>query len=451
MTAKVIEHKKYVCADALNNNNKFWEYLLHDDGTVIVKYGRVGSTCNVDDPKKMTRKELDTKIAGKTKGRGKIGTAGYKPPYREVTVVAESSMPTGPTAPSLSKAVLATAAHTQLAANNPALTALVTRLVEANKHELYKASGGQMDIDLSTGIISTPVGVVTKTSVAEARQLLDSIAPFIKKNDFDDKKFIEALNSYLMLVPQKVGHSRGWHHSFVTNDKDLQRQSTLLDQLEASADLAEARKKAALTSAVTTSITSTPNLFNAKLTELEDKAKIKMITDKFLESINKNHESRNLRPIKFYEVSLNAANEAWETDGAKLKNQWLLWHGTRIFNVLSILKSGLILPGSLSTMQIAGAMFGNGLYFSDQSTKSLNYSYGYWDRSSRDKNCFMFMFDVAMGEYYVPKGSYESLPKRGYDSTFAKASLSGVMNNECIVYRTSQARPRYLIEFDEKR
>jgi poly [ADP-ribose] polymerase len=128
----------------------------------------------------------------------------------------------------------------------------------------------------------------------------------------------------------------------------------------------------------------------------------------------------------------------------------MLWHGTRIFNVLSILKSGLLLPKTLSTMQIAGAMFGNGLYFSDQSSKSLNYSRGYWDGGPRDRNCFMLLVDVALGSSYIPKGSYETLPKAGHDSTFAKPGVSGILNNEYIVYRPSQANIKYLVEFEEK-
>ena len=31
-----------------------------------------------------------------------------------------------------------------------------------------------------------------------------------------------------------------------------------------------------------------------------------------------------------------------------------------------------------------GRMFGNGVYFSDQSTKALNYAYGYWGGGDRD-------------------------------------------------------------------
>ena len=92
-------------------------------------------------------------------------------------------------------------------------------------------------------------------------------------------------------------------------------------------------------------------------------------------------------------------------------------------------------------------MFGNGVYFSDQSTKSLNYAYGYWGGGQADNNCFMFLADVAMGKYFVPPGPSVRLPLSGYDSTFAQAGKSGVVNNEMIVYKTCQINPRFLVEF----
>ena len=62
----------------------------------------------------------------------------------------------------------------------------------------------------------------------------------------------------------------------------------------------------------------------------------------------------------------------------------------------------------------------------------------------------MFLVDFALGDSYIPKGSYETLPKAGYDSTFAKPGVSGILNNEFIVYRPAQANIRYLVEFEEK-
>ena len=120
-----------------------------------------------------------------------------------------------------------------------------------------------------------------------------------------------------------------------------------------------------------------------------------------------------------------------------------------MFNVLSILKRGFVLPSQLSTAQTTGAMYGPGLYFSAHSTKSLNYSYGYWDGGRRDANCYMFVVEVAMGKEYIPSYSGNG-KKSGYDSCWAKPGSSGVINDEQIVYRTSQANIKYLVEFDEK-
>jgi poly [ADP-ribose] polymerase len=137
--------------------------------------------------------------------------------------------------------------------------------------------------------------------------------------------------------------------------------------------------------------------------------------------------------------------EGWKKSGQKVGNVVELWHGTKASNLLSILKCGLIIPPSNASF-CTGRMFGNGIYFSDQSTKSLNYAYGYWSGRT-DNNCFMFLADVAMGKHYVPKSAGEHLPKPGYDSTYAKAGVSGVINNEMIVYKTYQVNLRFLVEF----
>ena len=126
-----------------------------------------------------------------------------------------------------------------------------------------------------------------------------------------------------------------------------------------------------------------------------------------------------------------------------------LWHGTRVSNLLSILRSGFVIPPA-NAPHCTGRMFGNGVYFSDQSTKSLNYSFGYWG-GARERNCFMLLNDVAMGKHFVPKLWSHTYPKKRYDSTFAKARWSGVINNEMIVYDTRQINPKYLIEFSPNR
>jgi hypothetical protein len=46
----------------------------------------------------------------------------------------------------------------------------------------------------------------------------------------------------------------------------------------------------------------------------------------------------------------------------------------------------------------------------------------------------------------VPNGSTRKKPSAGYDSYWAKASKSGVRNDEIIVFKSEQVRLDYLIE-----
>lgn len=429
----IVEHKKFILTDAANNNNKFWEYTWHDDGRCDIRFGRVGATGQTDS-KNFTRKSLDTKIREKER-KG----------YEEIKILAASTTSTSVKA--ATNATIKEAAMSQLAKGNSTLHALITKLVEANKHELHVASGGQMSVNLDTGMVTTALGVVTKENIAAARILLAGIADGVTNALYDSKEFMDNISKYLMLVPQKVGAKRGWHHDFIKNDTDLQRQNTMLDQLESSVDMAESRMNQAV---IEENGGEAPKLFNSTLTLNTDPDVMKKITDLFLSTLNRGHSSRNLRPIRIYEVSHEGMEKAWENDGAKMKNIMRLWHGTRVFNVLSILKNGLIVPKSGGSYNITGRMFGDGLYFSDQSTKSLNYSQGYWDGGAKDNNCFMFLFDVAMGNYHVPSGSNSRLHQYGHDSIFAQPGKSGIQNNEMIVFRLGQCVPRYLIEFSDK-
>lgn len=93
-----------------------------------------------------------------------------------------------------------------------------------------------------------------------------------------------------------------------------------------------------------------------------------------------------------------------------------------------------------------GRMFGNGIYGSEQSTKALNYSIGYWG-SEKLNRVFMLLCDFAMGREYLPNSYNRSFPVAGYDSTYVKAGTAGVINQESIVYNTNQVNINYLVEF----
>jgi poly [ADP-ribose] polymerase len=435
--AKIVNSQKFVKSDAEANNNKVWQYDVYDDGTMHIQWGRIGDSLQ-EQRVPFSQSVLDKKIKEKTQPWN-----GKKGGYKEITIMAA---PTGPSGPTGSVKHVKDAAIRDIAGADPILSALVQRLAEANKHEIQVATGGQMDIDLSTGIISTPVGVVSKTNVEQARTiLLDSLVPLVKVAGFDDPKYKRALSDYLMLVPQRVAKNN-WHRSFIPDNTGIARQSSLLDQLESSIELVEQR----MSVATAASQVSTPiaRAFDVRLELMDSKdTDWVKICKLYEDGKNTNHASHKLKPMRGFRVTLPHMKAAYELDGAKMINQWQLWHGSRIFNLLSIMKRGFVLPKQLSSLNITGAMFSDGIYFSDQSTKSLNYSYGYWGSGNTESGCFMFVVDVAMGKYYVPSGPRREPPPAGYDSYFAKGRESGVLNNEMIIFRTSQANITHLIEF----
>jgi hypothetical protein len=136
-------------------------------------------------------------------------------------------------------------------------------------------------------------------------------------------------------------------------------------------------------------------------------------------------------------------------------NTALLFHGTRSVNVRGIMKEALRMPKELVGVVITGAMFGPGLYFADDWKKSAGYTSlnnSYWSRGSgavSGRGAFMFAMDVAIGRPFVAPQAHGYVgPPDGHHSVFGKAEVSGVQNNEYIVFDPAQQRIRYLAEFE---
>ena len=424
-----------IFTDAKENNNKFYEIILQDNGTVDVRWGRVGA----DGQKKS--------YSGGEYEYNRIINSKIAKGYVQSKTVQVATQSQGTT----SKAALEAIAQRDLISENSkgdkTLSQLIQRLTDINRHQISAVSNGNIQID-DSGLIKTPLGLVTVSTIDEAREILDKIENYVSKSNYKSAKYIELLEDYLKLIPQRVPARRGWYETFFTEHTSLTNQSSFLDQLESSIDLYKSKEQDAL-KAANKKADATP-VFETKLELVSDDAVIKRIIKFFNESRNTKHVSSHLKLKNVFTLNNKTFEEKFNKKSSKIGNVKTLWHGTRAFNVLSILKGGLIIPKSGGNFVVNGRMFGNGVYFSDQSTKSLNYSYGYWDHGAKDDNCFMFLADVAMGKEYVPSGPSSQLPKPGYHSTFAKAHKSGVINNEMIVYDLDQFYLKYLCEFSSR-
>lgn len=426
-----------IFTDAKNNNNKFYELILHEDGTLNCRWGRVGA-------------------AGQSK-QSHGGEYAFNSTIREKLAkgyVRSQTVSLTPSKTEVNKIELAETAKRDILGDktqdkkNSVLINLIDKLSQMNRHQIMEASGGNIKVD-DSGLITTSLGLVTIKSVEEARDLLGKIERFVSKSSYQDDKYINLLNEYLKLIPQKVPTRRGWYETFFTQHTSLTNQNSFLDQLEGSIDLYKTKEDE-----IKKKLNQTPNavkeeVFKTKLELLDDDKVWDKIEKYYKENINRSHVSSHLKLKNIYVIQNEDWKNRYEPVAKSLGNEMMLWHGTRAFNILSIFKVGLIIPRSGGSYHITGRMFGDGLYFSDQSSKALNYSHGYWDGGAKDNNCFMFLADVSMGKSYVPPGPMNRVPA-GYNSTFAKGKQSGVMNNEMIVYDVNQANLKYLCEFSDR-
>jgi poly [ADP-ribose] polymerase len=228
------------------------------------------------------------------------------------------------------------------------------------------------------------------------------------------------------------------------NIAKCQQENALLDGLEASfAGLSKPKKKTSKKKAA-----AQPKVFDVKLTEVDDKKVISWVRNLYQKTRKAMHVSNNLSIKTVYTVEIATMKAAFDAHGAKMKDIRKLWHGTQASNVLSILRQGLIIPKS-SSAHCTGRMYGDGIYASSISTKALNYATSFWGGSGSNRT-FMFLLDMAMGNYHLAGSGWGSYPVRGTDSTWAKGGRSGVINDEMIVYRLDQCNLTHLVEFEER-
>lgn len=456
-----------VYTDAKNNNNKFYELRL-DNNKVHAAWGRVGNS-------KSTSEYHGGFSDFKKKANEKF-KKGYKPVeiesgLNDVVNVNKSLSKTSLLEHAIAEITYKPVKNTRDYGDKhkSVVEDLIKMLVESNRHEIQNKSGNQIEID-DNGLVKTVLGVlISEHSINKAMVLLEELKHL--SNNSDD--FINKLNEYLALIPQKVNNHRGWHLDFFNSRNTFEKQYDFLEQLLSSVKTQKELLENASKQQVKENQKNEEVLFERKLKLVTDKKIIDYVNDLFESNKSKNHSSSHLKLKRVFEICYVDENQnikhnnnpEFDKIKDKLGNMHTYWHGTRKFNILSILKNGLIIPKS-NAFNCTGRMFGDGVYFSHQSTKALNYSYGYWDGGAKDNNCFMFLADVVMGKVFdadnhknieQEKGKRKVYPVKGYDSTHAKGnannlihggSVSRLSNDEMIVYDLNQINLRYLCEFE---
>jgi len=285
---------------------------------------------------------------------------------------------------------------------------------------------------------------VTQVMVNEAQLILNNLI-----NTDDIELFNKILVDLFKTIPRKMGKVKDY---LAKTDKDyseiLQREQDLLDIMKGQVVQHSIEEK---DEDVETKVENNKTILDAMGLQFEEvtQEELKMIKKELGEISNKFYSAWkviNLKTQERYEKFV--ANE-------KIKDQRLLFHGSRSENIWGIINSGLVLRPS--KVVINGKMFGFGCYFAPKAKKSLGYtslSGSRWSNGNSNSG-FMALFNVAYGKPYDVYSfdskfynlNYENLQKMcpGANSLHAHAG-SMLYNDEIIVYKEEQMTIKYLIE-----
>ena len=421
------------------NHNKFWNASLNDDNSVFVEWARVGKTPQTQIKNFGSKSEAKVFINKKINEKVKKG-------YEQLEVVSNVQSTVVSSAKSINNASLKSVAKSQIKHSNPIVASLIDYFTQVNAHTIMESTKGAIQFNDTTGLYSTALGIVGQNSLDEANRLLVEIGDIVAINDHNNPKLRELSQRYLRYIPTDIGMKRFDPIMFWRSLYEVQAQKQIVDALQVSLVSATTSCNNQLNTAVKNN--NAPQIFDVQLELVEDESKISKIKDLYEKSKGSHSDVRRYKVKTVYKVYIASEREAFKRVGAKLDNIWTLYHGTAAANCLSILKQGLVIPPA-SSSHCTGRLYGDGVYGSDQSTKSLRYATGAWGGKTSNRT-FMFIMDMAMGKYYEPdRRSYMSTryPVRGYNSTFARAGKGGVQNNEMIVYNVAQVQLKYLVEF----
>ncbi|MDO8640250.1 MAG: WGR domain-containing protein [Nitrosarchaeum sp.] len=457
------ETKKFkvlFCGNVEGNNNKFYCLeLQHNPKSgayrLFSHYGRLGlsEVFGVKDDTKETpnkpitdfaflEKEFDSIIKSKLRGKSIKDDRGLEESRRENYEEVSTFSPKVGSPNIRGKSVQVTSTTKQAVdvstISNQKIVKLINQIVEENIHNITSLTS----LTLTSNGFETPLGPVTKEQVQKAREVLTTLKSKLVKDkiDPDVSEVRLANNRYYSLIPHAFGHKIEQSDWILESNKLLQ-EFDLLDQLESAVQMGSAMKQNA---------SQRLNALGAEIDELVDSNEFERLRKYVETSKASNHQHSDVWKWKvknIFTLKIPHVHSKFESVKPKYGNVKELFHGSRNCNILSIVKNGLIIP-PFNPGQMAGRMFGDGIYGASNSTKSLNYSTGWWtNNGNKHPNAFLFIVNFAMGKAYETKSTI-SKPPSGHDSVWARSG-GGLYNDEFIVYSTNQATITHLIEMEK--
>lgn len=329
--------------------------------------------------------------------------------------------------------------------------------VERLVGRLYTEAGQAVRNQLSGTLKTTtenPLGTLTLTQIEDGRKILQELQALLtKKPDLIggiNTKVLDLSNQFYSAIPQVMEHRPksgegksamdAWLKKMALNNADiLDKKEELLGLLS---DV-----QGMVGGFATTDIGKKYLEIGCSYEHVDPKEDSYKRVEAYIKESRSRHHNWGMSVERMWRVSVKGQKEKNLSVMKEIGNVKPLFHGSRPANILGICKHGLLMrpPGAYVT----GSMFGNGLYFADQSSKSEQYATArFGGGGGHGDTYFMFVADVALGKIkkYQDSQSHLNKPPAGYHSVQGEKG-SYLLHNEFIVYALNQNILQYLIEF----
>jgi len=334
-----------------------------------------------------------------------------------------------------------------------ALHPTVSKLVERLYAEAGQAVRNQLSGTLQT-TTENPLGTLTLTQINEGRRILQETQSLLTKKpdlkDSIDKTLLDLSNQFYSAIPQTMelrprpseGKTRqdAWLRKMCLNNAEILDSKE--DLLQLLSDV-----QGTVGGFAATNVSMKYLEIGCTYDYLEPKDDTRQRIESYVQESRSKHHDWKCTVLSVWRCEVKGQKAKHVPVMKDVGNIKPLFHGSGPQNILGICKHGLLLrpPG----VYVTASMFGNGVYFADQSSKSEQYAFGrYGGGRGHGDSFFMFVADVALGKIkkYQAAQTHLTEPPTGYDSVQGEKGHS-LAHNEFIIYNLKQHVLQYLIEF----
>ena len=466
--------------DIVDNHNKYYnlEIVKSDKGNfyLYTQYGRVGAL----NPAKEHR-ECDSQAQAETEAQSIIKSK-TKKGYVEVKLArADVGSEVGKTKVDASVSVEALKKLGASVVEKDASPSILHPQVQDLVRTWFGVTQEFIELNLDTK--KCPLGQLSLDQIDLAKQILDQARTQVHAKRTDISELNKLTGQYYSNIPHVLPH---FMNADVMRFDDDIKIDKALDILDVFADAKNVQAVISKKSAVDSQYAT----LNADLEWVDPSDPVFQWIDKMLHGTRaSNHQGLGkLKTHKVFRVYRHGEEKRWLATAEKIakegskfqpsnvyakfvrermdldksmdalyKSANILpgWHGTRRANMIGITTKGLLIRPS--GVAHAGSMYGDGIYWATNSTKSINYcdvKGSHWAQGT-NKTAFLFLADVAFGNQKIAGYSnfYSKQSIKPHHSVWAKAGGgTGLYNDELITYTPTgpgqQHNIRYIVEFE---